>query len=226
MKCWICGSEAKTGEHLVKHSDLRMLFGKATTQIPLYFNRDNKPIKMQSTNSSLAKGTAKICSACNNSRTQPHDKSWEVMSIYLQANLSKIKSNGFIKLKNVFPGSKSKDMLNIHLYFNKLFGTRLAAEKTPLGVESFRNAILGEVENPNLYIAFGYWPASRKTAGITKIHALELNGMPATVYWFYVINKVAVCLNYCTVPEVERLTRNSWKPSNIKAKVKYVEFPT
>jgi hypothetical protein len=42
MKCWICGNDANSGEHLMKASDLQSLFGHVTQQAPLYFHTDQR----------------------------------------------------------------------------------------------------------------------------------------------------------------------------------------
>ncbi len=48
MNCWICGAPATTGEHRMKHSDLRALLGKPTPAEPLYFHdatRSNRKLR-------------------------------------------------------------------------------------------------------------------------------------------------------------------------------------
>ncbi len=42
MKCWICGEEAKTGEHLTKASDLKSQFGDVSQKKPLYMHTEGK----------------------------------------------------------------------------------------------------------------------------------------------------------------------------------------
>ena len=42
MKCWICGDDANSGEHMIKASDLKSLFGHVTQMAPLYFHTDEK----------------------------------------------------------------------------------------------------------------------------------------------------------------------------------------
>ena len=37
MACWVCGDPNVTGEHLIKASALRALFGEVTQGRPLYF---------------------------------------------------------------------------------------------------------------------------------------------------------------------------------------------
>ena len=221
MSCWICGQEAKTGEHLVKASDLRYYFGQVTTQQPVYFHMGDRRWTMQSTNSKYVKSEAKICNSCNSDKTQPFDKDWALMSQYLQDNFAQLSSNGKIKLANVFPGRKSEAMLNIHLYFSKLFGCRLASEDTPLSLEPFRQAINLNQQCNNLFIKFCTWEPTNKCAGITSIKAVEKDNAPIVVWWFYIIGKVAVYVSYNFNPEIKKLTRRCWHPDRLE---KYVEF--
>ncbi len=82
MHCWICGSIAETGEHMIKVSDLRDLFGHTTTKTPLYRKVNNEhPEIVQGSNSPKLKFQNKLCAECNNARTQLHDRSWEALAI-------------------------------------------------------------------------------------------------------------------------------------------------
>ncbi len=226
MRCWICGEEGNTGEHLIKASDLRYYFGDITNKEPVYFQKGEKSWEMQSANSKYVKSEAKICNSCNSNKTQPYDKDWEILSKYMQNNHSRLLSNGKIKISNVFPGRKSEAMLNVHLYFCKLFGCRLAAEDTPLHLEPFKSSINGTKPCANLYIEFGSWDISNKFAGITSIQALEVNGRPAVVFWFYIIGRVAVYVSYIKKLEITRLKKNCWHPSSITKDVSFRKFNT
>jgi hypothetical protein len=118
MECWICGQEGTTGEHLLKASDLKSEFGSASQSDPLFLHtKDQRNQKINSIKKSrLVKSKALICSNCNNARTAPHDKAWEKLSKYLR-NIKDLKAGKILKLNNVFPGSISTQMLNVHLYF-------------------------------------------------------------------------------------------------------------
>ncbi len=221
MYCWICGEEGTTGEHLVKASDLKSYFGNVTTEDPVFFNKDSRSWTMQSTNSKFVKSDAKICNSCNSNVTQPFDKDWEILSKYLQDNIKQLNSNKKIKLSNVFPGRKSEAMLNVHLYFCKLFGCRLASEDTPLDIEPFKDSINSVSSYDNLYIELGSWEPKNKNAGITSIQAIEEAGEPVVVWWFYIVGKVAVYVSFCAKPEIKKLIKNCWHPDSLG---KYVSF--
>ncbi len=73
MKCWICGSDADSREHLIKASDLKAVFGVITQKKPIYTHtklQKNQPIG-GSTSDKLKYG-ARICARCNSWREYPH----------------------------------------------------------------------------------------------------------------------------------------------------------
>lgn len=85
MKCWICGNEANSGEHILKASDLSSIFGPVTTHAPLYkHTAKQKNQLIQGIKSDQLKSKARLCARCNNERTKPHDKAWEHLSAYLR----------------------------------------------------------------------------------------------------------------------------------------------
>ena len=221
MSCWICGNDGTTGEHLIKASDLKYYFGNVTTKDPVYFNKDERSWVMQSINSKFVKSDAKICNSCNSDKSQPFDKDWELLSKYIHDNFNQLASNKKIKLSNVFPGRKTEAMLNVHLYFCKLFGCRLAAETTPLKLEPFREAITNTTACDNLFIEIGRWDPKNRTAGISSIQAIEESGKPIVVWWFYIVGNVAVYISFCFKPEIKKLIKNCWHPNSIG---KYVSF--
>lgn len=86
MKCWICGQEGNTGEHLIKESDLRSYFGDISQKCPIFFHtKDKRNIPVGSLKSKRFKSDALICNRCNSALTQPYDRAWETLSIYLRS---------------------------------------------------------------------------------------------------------------------------------------------
>jgi hypothetical protein len=118
VKCWICGNEAKTGEHLAKVSDLKAIFPNVSQKKPLFFSADSKRNKKTGSikNSQHLKSKAQICEYCNTTRTQPYDWAWEKLSKYFQGKTPSIKSGDIIKLDKVFPSTTKKSMLDVHYF--------------------------------------------------------------------------------------------------------------
>ncbi len=135
MKCWICGNKGNTGEHLLKASDLKAHFGHVSQKKPLYFNTDGKKkIKLGSKKGQRLKSKAVICNSCNSNLTQPYDKAWEKLSAYLRTNWTALNKTKKLDLSKVFPGSSKKSLLDMHLYFVKLFGCRIIENNIPIDI--------------------------------------------------------------------------------------------
>lgn len=105
IKCWICGKEGDSGEHMIKASDLKLYFPDVSQKKPLYLHsakRRNKEIG--SIRSSHLKSNALLCKKCNNELTQPYDKAWEKLSKYLYRNLCTIEKSKSFSLKKGLSG--------------------------------------------------------------------------------------------------------------------------
>ena len=87
--CWICGNIADSGEHRIKQSDMKILFGSNIKNELLLFTDEDKVIPLQSQNSKLLK-TKVLCKKCNNTETQPYDKAYEKFIQYIALNKEEI----------------------------------------------------------------------------------------------------------------------------------------
>jgi hypothetical protein len=153
MKCWVCGDEARTGEHTIKKSDLSAIFGHVSQNRPLYrhvASQRNVPVK--GLNVDLLKSGGRLCAPCNNQRSQPFDRSWERLSAALRAKTA-LRPGDRIDLGKVFPGAVRKSMLNVHLYFVKLFGCIIAENSLPIDIHEFSQAILSASAHPKVHLA-------------------------------------------------------------------------
>lgn len=225
MECWICEDEAKTGEHKLKASDLKAEFGKVTQANPIYMHTAKKKnIKINSIKKSNdVKSDALICAICNNSRTSEYDKAWEAFAKYLKKRLSE-KSIDTIKLEKVFPGNTKEQMLNIHLYFLKLFGCAIEEGNMPIDISVFRDSILENKPHPKVYISFG--DSRGMTTGNTDIHAKEYNGHISFATWFYVTESIAANIMYSDEAQIRKGLSNAWHPSTVTKRLKLERYKT
>lgn len=217
MDCWICGDEGHTGEHLVKASDLRSFFGKFSQKAPIYFHSSGKRnIPVGSIKSDRFKSKAKICTRCNSSVTQPYDKAWEKLSSYLRGNFPQISARGKIDLSKVFPGATRQALLNVHLYFVKLFGCLIEEHNIPIDITPFAYAIKTRTAHKSIYLAFGprLGTVKHKFAGVTPIDAVNKAGVTVFASWFYIVGDIAVDIIYSDDAEYMRVIRNYWHPNN------------
>lgn len=223
LKCWICGGDAGSREHLVKASDLKSMFGPGVTQsAPLYFHDShsrNQPVGGYK--SKKLKYSPLLCSYCNNERTQSHDYAWEKLSEYLRTRNPPLRGGSAVKLTRVFPGSVRTSMLEVHLFFLKQFGCFIAQEKMPIPLEPFSKAILNGVPHPNVFIGFwvGLGPPGRKYVGRTQVQAALLNGHVAYAAWFYLVGPIAVNVIYSLPGEHRVGLARSWHPSSSERRI-------
>ncbi len=220
MKCWICGDEATTGEHLTKHSDLKSHFGHVSQTSPLFLHtkeKSNQRLKTIKKDSRL-KSDALLCGRCNNDRTSEYDKAWEKLSGFLRQKKAPLNKGDLIKLEKVFPGSVKRSMLRVHLFFVKLFGCAIIAHDVPIDIEPFRKGILEEKSVDNVYLAL--WPSNGRGTGNSDIESENLGGKCAYATWFYVIGDIAVNVMYA-IPGERRLGLvDSWHPSTVTKRIK------
>ena len=225
MKCWICGAEGVTGEHLVKASDIRDYFGKVTQKNPIYTHtKEKRNIPVCSVNSKQFKSAALICRNCNNALTQPYDRAWERLSYYIRDNWGKISKDHQIDLKKVFPGISNKSSIDVHLYFVKLFGCRIIENEVPIDINPLSEAIRNGTPIASVYLKFFVTPASKhKYAGLTKISAVNEDGSTVFASWVYTVGNISVNIIYNTVSRNDRVLRKAWSPL-MQSKIIYLRY--
>ena len=222
MNCWICNAEANTGEHLIKASDIRSVFGVVNPKNPLHYHtprRRNQ--KVRGIKASILKSNTKICSDCNNQRTQQHDKAWEQLSKYLRSKKPPLKPGDKIRLDKVFPGNENQSMLYVHLFFLKLFGCQITEHDIPIGVQTFSYAILNSVPSRNVYIAICLRiKGNKKSVGMTDITAHKVQNRIVYAYWHYFLDNVAVKVIYVEPGERRLDLIDTWNPIKMNKYIK------
>lgn len=227
MKCWICGKEGNTREHLIKTSDLRLCFGDISQRNPIYFHTsDKKNIPVGSLKSKRFKSDALICNYCNSALTQPYDRAWESLSNYLRTNWPKLLNSKRLNLAKVFPGSVHKSMVYVHLFFVKLFGCKIAESGAPIDIAGFSEALLNQQAHRDIFIAFGPRPVKveHKYAGSTTMHTIDIDGVSAFATWFYMIDQLAVNIIYVSHYGDPGVMKDTWHPDKLIKVVKIKSF--
>lgn len=214
MNCWICGSEATTGEHLLKDSTLRDLFGEVTQQKHLYHSsarRKNR--RMQSTNSKLVKLHV-LCARCNSSVTQPFDVAWDTFWKYLRENQSSLKTGSVVRLSRVFGYNARSKLLNLHLYAVKLFGCVAAESSIPLDLAGMADAITHSQPYPNVYLGLGKrtWLKSLVLAGPTDVDCVRDGARCIFVVWFLDIGIWRFQFIYAVPGQSRNGLADTWNP--------------
>ena len=212
--CWICGEDARTREHRTKASDLRALFGSPTQNSPLYFHTDaRRNRRIGSINSDTLKFTNRICEACNTARTQSHDYAWEKCAAYFLQHHRVLTAGQFVRMNSFFPYDTKREMLNVHLYFVKLFGCQIKEGNIAIELQPFSKSILDGKAHPNVYLGFGIMPSLPVTvAGHSNVEALLLDGKVAYATWLYQLGKFCVEVIYAQDGEKRQGLVDAWNP--------------
>ena len=218
IKCWICGDDATSGEHKTKKSDLKALFGVPTRNNPLYYHDDrakNKPIG--SLDSKILKSPIRICAPCNNARTQPHDHAWKEMSGWLRQCQPPVKPGRVVRGNRIWPYDTKRQMVNVHLYFLKLFGCMIVEGQVPINIKVFANAILRGRAHPCVYLEWGCGMLfdGRGVVVRTNMEGLQSpDGQCVFANWLYRLDSFSVHVIYAadsTEWDRDRLSR-TWHP--------------
>lgn len=216
MDCWICGGPAETGEHRIKVSDLRDLFGHTTTKKPLYRRIDRNPQEIvQGARSPKLKFDARLCGYCNNTRTQPHDIGWEALATFLRKRSPPISPDEVVRPSRAFKNGLRPGLLGVHLYFIKLFGCLILDGKVPIDTQPLAKAILDNTPHPHVYLAF-LAVTSRKLqqyAIVTPVEAISINGKLSGAQWFYFVGRVGVHIIYAPAIHKRSDKVHLWHPS-------------
>lgn len=224
MKCWICGGEANSGEHMIKAFDLKSIFGHVSQKSPLFFHTDaeRNQVVPSIKKSDKLKFASLICPRCNNQRTQRHDYAWEHLSAHLRGMQPPIRKGMIVCLEKVFPGSVRQSMLDVHLFFLKLFGCLITEYSIPLDVQQFSQSILCGVAHPKVHLAFWAVPDHCHSieAGQLPVKTEQLSGRIVFAYWFYFVGPLAVNIMFAEPTERRSGLVHAWHPSNITKRVR------
>lgn len=213
--CWICGDPANTREHRTKASDLRSLFGLPTQADPIYFHTaKRRNFRVGSLKAPVLKFTNRICVRCNSATTQPHDFAWQRFSEVLRARVPPIAAGTYIRPSRIFPYDSRRAMLNVHLYFLKVFGCQILEGNIRIDTVPLADAILKGQPHPNVYLSFG--PAlsglPARLAGSSDVDVAMLDGTCAFATWFYQVGNLWVNVMYAVDGERRDGLVQAWHP--------------
>ncbi len=203
-RCCLCGStENLSGEHKVKASELRSIFGRDPMVIG-HFDGVEAPRLAQGPKSREFHFAAKLCGKCNSTRTQPADHEFVRFHRDAMALLLSGKNPGDLFLQDRYK-IDSQPYLNVFRYLAKLMVCQIAESEgpRPLPVASFargssnRNTIklfidedptyqeYSALSGEHSYAAHGglIVMADRKTGRPTGFHTTLTLGPLRYVFW-------------------------------------------
>jgi hypothetical protein len=225
--CWICNrNEANSGEHKTKRSDLLAVLGKPTQGELFYYHdleRPNREVK--SLDAKILKAPIRICSECNSSRTQPHDRSWEHMSKWLRERQQPLKVGGLLRGNRIFRQNTRREMKNVHLYFLKLFGCMLCEAKAngyevPIDIAPFSKAIMSGRHHPEVYLQIGKCDG---TIGRSNLHCGRTQQGSVFAGWLYELDTIAVSILFAQAGRWEHPS-HAWHPRTGSNRFRIADF--
>lgn len=226
MNCWICGDNAQTGEHLIKASDMRAIFGRIKQDRPLYrHSASRRNFRVKGINANILKSNAFICAQCNNHRTQPYDQTWETLSAYMRSK-SRVCGGDRIDLGKIFPGAVHKSMLHVHLFFLKLFGCLIAENTIPIDIGGFSKAILNTSAHPRVHLAISPYTDGvvSGSAGYSDLDTVQTDNRVVYATWLYILDRFSIRVMYAEPTEHRKGLIDSWHPSSIKKCIRVSNF--
>ena len=224
MKCWICGKDADSREHIPKASDVRLFFGEVSADNPLYLhNNTHKNVLIRSAKSDKLKTKNKvICRRCNDTDTSSFDNAWTELLKYLHGNWEKTKTDKKINLKKIFPSTSKKSAINFHLYFVKLFGCLIVDNNLPIDIDQFSYCLRQKKIHDTVYLAFSCWNLSdgAKYLGPSQIETKNYNGSIEMAIWIYSIGELDVEIVWFKNPP-QRNVPKAWSPNDKGSIIKF-----
>lgn len=130
----MCGASADTGEHKIKKSLLVELHGNAAYvgANAMAHVKDGQVRSLQGPGSDLVKYKKCLCSACNNSRSQPFDRAYDKFVKFVIDREDEIVERRVIDFADVYGNSFPEEQTNLYKYFVKLFGCDLSSHGLPV----------------------------------------------------------------------------------------------
>jgi hypothetical protein len=212
--CWICKEKpADSGEHKTKRSDLLAVLGNPSQKEPFFYHdlqKANRPVG--SLDAKILKSPVRICTHCNSTRTQPHDRAWESMSDRLRWR--RLTVGRWVRCNRVFRHFTKREMLNVHLYFVKLFGCMIAEAKAngydlPIDLDAFSTAIMSGRPHAEVHLQFGQHDG---IIGRSNLHCWTSDpGKSVLAAWLYELDTIAVSVLYAQAGKF-RDRRDLWHP--------------
>ncbi|HBS86252.1 MAG TPA: hypothetical protein DEA97_06835 [Bacteroidales bacterium] len=155
-KCWWCGNKANSQEHRHKKSDVKHIFGNRFEGEPVVI-RDNHQRNLQGPDSKLLKFKKVLCKDCNNRRSQPFDRAYDLFVEYVLKNYDKILINRIIDFSDLKQNDRIELKHNVFRYLTKVFCCRLASNN--ISIEPYLIEFLNHENQINfLYYKFEVRP--------------------------------------------------------------------
>lgn len=126
--CWWCGRVADSREHRHKASLLRRMWGDEG----VYLGQEGKDLfEVPGPNSRSVKFTKILCQNCNNTRSQPFDKAYDLYADYIHSNSHRLARSRLLDWRDVYGSNWQESARMLGCYAVKSFGCWIAESGFP-----------------------------------------------------------------------------------------------
>lgn len=147
-RCWWCGDRADSREHKWKQSEIARTFGRGSYGTSVVWLTDD-PIGTSRTESirgpkaTRLKFSATLCAPCNNARSQPFDRAYDLFAEYVTKKYGLLIDQGWVDLREVYGRETRTQIKNLARYYGKHIGCRVAerAGKVPADLIHFMDGV-------------------------------------------------------------------------------------
>jgi len=212
--CWICGLKADSGEHKIKRSDLKLLIGDPTQQNPMHWfeGRDSRSVKVGSIKSKKLHFENKICSKCNNVRTQNADQAWQRLSEYINKHIDDIRVHGKVSLSDAYAGPNQEFKIDLQLFFVKLLGCYIIDVKVPVSLVPLAQSIIDREACPSVYLMFSLVASEFESVHISELRSFGFSGRVDYLVFQYSVGDLVVFVIYDPRRLERKILRKSFHP--------------
>jgi len=115
-------------------------------------------------------------------------------------------------------------MVDVHLFFVKLFGCHIVTGGIPIDVTGFSRALLNRAHHPGVYLKFGRF-AGTPIVGMSDVEVcLAPDGSCVFAVWFYEVDRFAVRVMFTADGQQREGLVEAWHPKFGTNKLKIEGF--
>lgn len=145
----------------------------------------------------------------------------------MHSRIPTIEKSTIIRNNKTFPYKTTQEMLNVHLFFVKLFGCRIVSEKIPIDIESFSSSIINCKAHPYVFLKFGVFSSNYTSSivGMSEINKSEIQSINelSIFHWYHRLDNLTVHVMFSSHNEWN-LLMDSWHPSHSTNNLKICNF--
>jgi hypothetical protein len=174
-----------------------------------------------------------VCPECRDA-TRVQDDAWIALSLYLRRHWKDITTRGSFDLSKAFTGdpataataatAAATAAANVQLFFVKVLGSKLHADKIAVDLSTFASALLSGKPHPEitLLIADGNVPQGKLYSLDSEVSVLRSGDEVQSALWVFLLHPVAIRICYlkANAPVRAPLDSHPWHPTRQRKVVK------